>query len=121
MLLNKPPSMGLREWLIKRVGIEQHLPNTIVTKIVQHQYESAHKALKTNNSIEIAGFGKFFYNVKKAETQMEKCLSQKQAYQKILDEPSITEKKRHSYEQRMITVENGIKALTDKKKFYEEE
>lgn len=106
--------MTIREWLIKTIGIRENIPQSTVLKIIQHNYESANKALRKHNSIEISGFGKFYYNTKKAHKQMEKCLSQKIAFQEVLDKPSITDKERHSYEQRMKTVDDNIKALEEK-------
>ncbi len=111
---SKPPSMSVREWLIKTLSARENLPQVSIAKIITHNYETAHAAFKVHNSIEIAGFGKFYYNVKKAEKQMEKCLSQQIAYQKILDDPLITEKKKHSYNQRMLTILGNIAALNNK-------
>lgn len=112
--MNKPETMEVREWLIKSIGSEQHIAQNIVAKVIQHNYEMAYAALKEHNSLEIAGFGKFYYNVKKAGKQMEKCLSQKIAYQKIIDDENTSDKKRHSYRRRMVTVEDNIKALNNK-------
>ena len=111
MLLNKPPSMGVREWLVKTLSQREHIAETIVSAVVVHQYDEANANLKKKNSIEISGFGKFYYNEGKAAREMVKCLSQKEAYQEVLDNESCSDKKRHSYEQRMETVEKNIEAL----------
>ena len=103
--------MSVRHWLIKTLSQRDHIPEVTIKAIIIHGYDEAQLALKNKDSLEISGFGNFYYNRKKADKEMVKCLSQKDAYQKVLDEPSITDKKRHSYEQRMKTIENNIKAL----------
>ena len=55
MLINKPPSMTVREWIIKALGVRENIPQLTISRIVGHNYETAYAALKENNSIEIAG------------------------------------------------------------------
>jgi len=50
--------------------------------VIKHQFDSAHEALKNNNSVEISGFGKFLFNVKKTEKKIKKLESIKLAYEK---------------------------------------
>jgi hypothetical protein len=85
-----------------------------IEAVVTHQFDSAHDALNTNDIIEISGFGKFCFNTKKANAHYNKLLQIKQAYENTLADPTITDKKRHSTEQRMITVLNDIRILKPK-------
>lgn len=103
--------MGVREWIVKTLSQRIHVVESIISAVVVHQYDEANTNLKIKNSIEISGFGKFYYNEGKADKWMVKCLSQKEAYQKVLDDEGISDKKRHSYEQRMKTVNDNIVAL----------
>lgn len=116
MLLNKPQSMGVREWLVKTLSLRIHTPESIISAVVVHQFDQANIKLKEEDSLEISGFGKFYYNRKKAEKEMVKRLSQKEVFQKVLDDETISAKKRHSYELQMITIDNNIKALKLKEK-----
>ena len=55
MLVNKPKSMSVREWLIKTLSKRDNIPQTIIASVVSHQYDEASTALNDNNSIEISG------------------------------------------------------------------
>ncbi len=112
--MNKPNTMSVKEFIIKRMAISLVVSEKIIDQIVQHQFDSANDALNTNDTVEISGFGKFFFNTKKANTHYNKLLAMKQAYENTLADPSITEKRRHSTEQRMNTVLSDIKMLKPK-------
>jgi hypothetical protein len=112
--MNKPNTMSVKEYIIKRMSISLVVSEKVIDQVVQHQFDSANDALNTNDTVEISGFGKFFFNTKKANTHYNKLLEMNQAYENILADPSTTEKRRHSTEQRMITVLNDIKMLKPK-------
>jgi hypothetical protein len=112
--MNKPNTMSVKEFIIKRMSISLVVSEKIIDNVIQHQFDSANDALNTNDTVEISGFGKFFFNTKKANTHYNKLLAMKQAYENTLADTSITEKRRHSIEQRMITVLSDIKMLKPK-------
>jgi hypothetical protein len=85
-----------------------------IDQVINHQFDSANDALNVHDSLEISGFGKFLFNTKKANTHYTKLLQMKQAYENTLADESITDKKRHATEQRMITVLKDIKILKPK-------
>jgi len=96
------------------MAISMVVSEKIIDQVVTHQFDSANDALNVNDSIEISGFGKFYFNRKKASLHYEKLLQIRQAYENTLADPSITDKKRHSTELRMITVLQDIKMLKPK-------
>ena len=106
--------MSVKEWIIKRMAINMVRSEKVIDLVVQHQFDSANDALNTNDTIEISGFGKFYFNTKKADTHYAKLLAMKQAYENTLADPSTTEKKRHATNLRMITVLQDIKILKPK-------
>jgi len=112
--MNKPTTMSVKEWIIKRMAISLVVSEKIIDSIITHQFDSANDALNLNDSIEISGFGKFYFNTKKAEKLFIKLNEMKQAYENTLNDPTITDKKRHSTELRMITVLADIKTLKPK-------
>lgn len=112
--MNKPTTMSVKEYIIKKMAISMVISEKIIDQVVNHQFDSANDALSSNDTIEISGFGKFFFNTKKANTHYNRLLAMKQAYENILADTSTTDKKRHSTEQRMITVLNDIKMLKPK-------
>ena len=107
---DKPQSMRVREWLTKTLSRRDHIPETTITAVIRHQYDAGQQALKENNSVEIAGFGNFFYNVNKAEKHLQAFTKKKKECEELCKKPSITSKKRLSYEQ---TIEDMTAAIED--------
>lgn len=86
----------------------------IIDSVVTHQFDSANDALNTNKSVEISGFGKFFFNDKKAVTQYNKLLNIKRTYEKALADEDISDTKRNALQLKMQIVESSIKTLKPK-------
>jgi hypothetical protein len=86
----------------------------IIDSVVTHQFDSANDALNINKSVEISGFGKFFFNDKKAITQYNKLLNIKRTYENALAEENISDTKRNALELKMQIVESSIKTLKPK-------
>ena len=106
--------MSVKEFIIKRMSLTLVTSEKIIDNVITHQFDSANDALNLNDSLEISGFGKFYFNTKKAERLYAKLHEMKQAYENTLNDPAITDKKRHSTELRMITVLADIKTLKPK-------
>jgi len=86
----------------------------IIDAVVTHQFDSANDALNINKSVEISGFGKFYFNNKKAVTQYNKLLNIKRTYENALADENITDTKRNALELKMQIVESSIKTLKPK-------
>lgn len=114
---DKPKSMSIREWITKKVAIAPEIvtPENIITAVIRHSYDSANDALLTNNSIEISGFGKFYYNVKKAQKELEKCQKTKKNYEAIISNEASTDKERKKAEILLKAVTSKIETLLLKK------
>ena len=112
--MSKPSTMSVKEWIIKRMSLMLVTSEKVIDNVITHQFDSANDALNTNDSIEISGFGKFLFNTKKADALYGKLHEMKQAYENTLADESITDKKRHSTELRMITLLADIKTLKPK-------
>lgn len=112
--MEKPLSMTVKEWIIKKMSINMVISEKIIDQVIIHQFDSANDALNINDSVEISGFGKFYFNTKKAHLHYNKLLQMKQAYENTLADPLTTDKKRHSTELRMITLQADIKLLKPK-------
>jgi len=114
--MEKPQSMSVKEWIIKKMSINMVISERIIDQVINHQFDSANDALNTNDTIEISGFGKFLFNKKRALTRYIKLLQMKQAYENMLADPDITDKKKHSTELRLNTALTDIKILKPKMK-----
>lgn len=111
---DKPDSMSVREWITKKIAIGVIIPEKVIRQVVTHQFDSAYDALKVSNSLEISGFGKFFYNTKKADREIEWCKEQKATYEEQLS-GETSEIERDKIGDRIRQVELKYKRLTKKK------
>ena len=109
--MEKPDRMVLREWLIKKVATTLIVPEKVVNAVITHQFDTAYEALETNNSVEIYEFGKFVFNVKKAEHEIKKHLSQKEMYEKRLEDEDVSEKLKHKARLKLETVNRYIEEI----------
>ena len=112
--MKKPQSMSIKEWIIKKMAISMVVSEKVIDAVVVHQFDSANDALNVHDSVEISGFGKFYFNKKKAQAQYDKFVRIKQSYENMLADDSLSDKKRHSTEQKMISILNDIKILKPK-------
>jgi len=112
--MEKPMSMSVKEWIIKRMAISMVISEKTLDAVVTHQFDSANDALNVNKSVEISGFGKFYFNDKKALAQYNKLLAIKKAYENMLADENITEVKRNAVQLKVQIVESSIKTLKPK-------
>ena len=104
----------MKEWIIKKMSINMVISEKTIDAVVTHQFDSANDALNVNKSVEISGFGKFYFNNKKAITQYNKLLNIKRTYENALADENITDTKRNALELKMQIVESSIKTLKPK-------
>ena len=112
--MDKPQSLSMRDYLVRKLAVKLMVSEKVIDAVVTHQFDSANDALNTNKSVEISGFGKFFFNGKKAYTQYNKLLNIKRTYENALADKNITDTKRNALELKMQIVESSIKTLKPK-------
>lgn len=94
--MDKPISMSVKDYLVRTLAVKMMVSEKTVEAVVNHQFQSANEAMDTNNSIEISGFGKLFFNVKKVNKKIEKLNAKKAAMERIIEDPNTSEQKRKS-------------------------
>lgn len=107
----KPMSMTVKDYLIRRMAPKMMLSEKVLDAVITHQFSSAHEALSNSKSVEISGFGKFFFNEKKAHKLLEKFESQKELFEKRVVNQELPEAKRRSAELQLQMAINGITDL----------
>jgi nucleoid DNA-binding protein len=112
--MNKPISMSVREWIVKKMSIKMMLPHKIIDSVVTHQFDSANDALNVNKSVEISGFGKFYFNDVKAVKHYNKMIDIKKAYENMLLDDTLSATKRKNITVRLESATNSIKSLKPK-------
>ena len=94
--MDKPVSMSVKDFLVRKLAVKMLTSEKTIEAVVNHQFQSANEALDLNNSVEIAGFGKFFFNSKKAVKRIEQLNNKIEALEKIIADPTSTEQKKKS-------------------------
>ena len=94
--MDKPISMSVKDYLIRTLAVKMLVSEKIVEAVVNHQFQSANEAMDLNNSIEIAGFGKFYFNEKKATKRLAHLIAKKQGMEKIIADENTSEQRRRS-------------------------
>lgn len=112
--MNKPVSVSVKEYIIRKLSMKVMIPEKIVDVVISHQFNEALNALSKHNSVEIAGFGKFYFNEKKAKYKMEKFVAQKELFEKMMNDESLTERKRASAKYKYETAVKNIEDLKPK-------
>ena len=103
--MDKPISMSVKDYLVRTLAVKILTSEKIVETVIDHQFQSANEAMDLNNSVEIAGFGKFFFNNKKAITRLKSLEVKLIALTNILNDVNSSEKKKHSAS---VTIEKTI-------------
>lgn len=112
--MNKPQSLSMREWLVRKLAPKLLVSEKIVDAVVAHQFSEANAAMHTNNSIEISGFGKFIFNTKKAQKKMDNFLAKKASLEELLKDETLSEARRQTVVNKLNSLNLGIEILKPK-------
>jgi len=112
--MDKPISMSVKDYLIRIMSVKLMLSEKTIEAVVNHQFQSANVALVDNDSVEISGFGKFFFNKKKAQKKMDKMFSKAEVFTKQANDIGLSDQKRASANVKLNNTLLGIEALKPK-------
>ena len=112
--MDKPITMSDKEYLILKVSQEYQIPLPTVRTIIENQFRTAKQAFKDNKSIEIAGFGRFYFNDRKAQNTAKKYVMTRARYERELLDPTLTELKRKNLLARVESLDKVELALKKK-------
>jgi nucleoid DNA-binding protein len=110
--MDKPISMSVKDFLIRTLAVKMLTSEKTIEAVVNHQFQSANEAMDLNNSVEIAGFGKFFFNNKKAIKRVEQLNAKKLAMERFIADPNTTEQKKRSSQ---VTLEKTLFTINELK------
>jgi len=111
LFTDKPISLSVKEYLIRRMAVKMRISEKVIEAVVNHQFQSAHEAMGQHKSLEISGFGKFFFNNGKAVKTMEKFLSQKALFEKKANDETLPEAKRRTAGMKLQSALDNIRDL----------
>lgn len=109
--MDKPISLSIKDYLMRKLSVKMMVAEKTIDAVISHQFSSANQALAGNKSVEIAGFGKFYFNDGKAKKKLAKMLYQKEFFEKLLLQDDITPKKRQSTQTKLTNIQLAIDVL----------
>ena len=112
--MDKPISMSVKDYLVRTLAVKMMISEKTIETVVNHQFQSANEAMDTNNSIEIAGFGKFFFNEKKATKRLEDLNRKKKLMEEFIASSETSEQKKRSSQVTLEKTEALIHLLKSK-------
>jgi nucleoid DNA-binding protein len=112
--MDKPISMSVKDYLVRTLAVKMMISEKLIETVVNHQFQSANEAMDTNNSIEISGFGKFYFNEKKAKKRLEDLTRKKNLMLEFLASAETSEQKKRSSKVTLEKTEALINLLKSK-------
>ena len=112
--MDKPISMSVKDYLIRTLAVKMMVSEKTIETVVNHQFQSANQAMDTNNSVEISGFGKFYFNEKKARKRLQSLIAKKRTMEGLIANPNVSEQRKHSSQVTLEKTEALINLLTTK-------
>jgi nucleoid DNA-binding protein len=70
--MDKPISLSVKDYLIRKMAVKMMVTESTIDAVIRHQFSSANDATQKHKSLEISGFGKFYFNEKKAQKTKER-------------------------------------------------
>lgn len=112
--MDKPISMSVKDFLIRTLAVKMLTSEKTIEAVVNHQFQSANEAMDTNNSLEISGFGKFYFNEKKAKKRLTELCAKRDAMAKFAADESLPEQRRNRSKVTLEKTEASINLLKPK-------
>ena len=105
--------VSLKETLVRTTSIKLAIPERIVDAVVTHQFASANSAMDaaSNKTVELSGFGKFTFSVKKAKMKLEKLYIDERDLQAQLDNPETMRRDQATINSMLTVIRRSIKQL----------
>ena len=114
LFTDKPISLSVKEYLIRRMAVKMMVSEKVLETVINHQFQSANQAMDTNNSVEISGFGKFYFNEKKAKKRLISLEGKKKLMERYIEDPNVSDQKRHASKVTLEKTEALINLLKSK-------
>jgi subtilase family serine protease len=86
--MDKPISLSDKDFLIRKLSVKLMMSEQTINTIITHQIDSLYNAMKTNDIVELAGWGKFHFNTKKAQKRIIELQAIIESLTKQLEKPN---------------------------------
>lgn len=106
--------MSVKDYLVRTLAVKMMVSEKTIETVINHQFQSANEAMDTNNSIEISGFGKFYFNEKKAKKRLVDLTRKKNLMLEFIASADTSEQKKRSSQVTLEKTEALINLLKSK-------
>lgn len=110
----KPRSMSMKDYLVRVLAVKMMMAEKTIETVINHQFQSSSEAMLNNGSVEISGFGKFYFNKKKAQNKLEALVCIKGKLEDELKKDTLSDRQRDKCETRLQSVCSEIDYLIQK-------
>ena len=121
-------NVPIKEMIIKKLiaNNQNVIKDTIVNEatmllVINHQFESIVKATAVHNEVEISGFGKLLFSMKRATSKLSRMNDILNAYMRKLENPDISDNERQALQMKITSATGMIKSLKTKLNYNENE
>lgn len=104
----------MKDFLIRTQAVKMMRSEKTIEAVVNHQFQSTNLAMRSNNSVELSGFGKFYFNYKKALKRLSKLEERKVYIENALKDELLIEQRRNRYMTMLQNVNLDIEFLKSK-------
>jgi nucleoid DNA-binding protein len=112
--MDKPISMSVKDYLVRTLAVKMMVSEKLIETVINHQFQSANEAMDVNNSLEISGFGKFYFNEKKAKKRLQALEEKRKAMERYANDNSLSEQRRNTSKVTLEKTEALINLLKTK-------
>ena len=109
--------MSVKDYLIRTLAVKILTSEKTIEAVINHQFQSANEAMDLHNSIELSGFGKFFFNDKKAIKRVNTLIAKKLLLEDTLADDKSSEQKKNSARVTLDKTLPLIESLTTKTRY----
>jgi hypothetical protein len=84
----KPNKLPLKNHLIKKIAIKMRISESIIENVINDQFKGISKAMLTEDSVEITGFGKFIFlpiKANKMRSILQEALDKKENGEEVVN------------------------------------
>ena len=100
-----------KDFIIRRLSVNLGIQESVIRTVIDDMFAKAIKATATHKSVEIAGWGTFYFSDVKAAKMVEKYRSQIDLFSKLLENPTLSQRQRNNAEAKLSVAKKNLEEL----------
>ena len=70
--MDRPVNMSVKDWLIRRISVDTAISESVIREVISHEFDTVIEKMRDVESIELSGFGKFYFKRRRAVLKLKK-------------------------------------------------